>query len=73
MKSPVEAHGWNLATRTPAERLAVDADRIACRLRHTTRLMGKLERQRAVGQELDRMVPELRELVLQALRARAKS
>jgi hypothetical protein len=41
----VAAHGWNLATRSPAERAAVHADLIACRLRHYQREKGKAWRQ----------------------------
>jgi len=55
----VETHGWNLATRSPAERLAVRADLEACRLWHYRKDKGR----KWIQDELSRIPLQLRELV----------
>lgn len=55
----METHGWNLATRSPAERLAVRADLEACRLWHYRKDKGR----KWIQDELSRIPLQLRELV----------
>ncbi len=73
MKAPVEPHGFNLATRTPAERLAVDADRIACYLRKVRQGLSMADWRKLRQETFDAMPEERRLMVDAALKARAKS
>ena len=63
--------GWNLATRSPAERLAVAADRIACHIRHQCQGLKGAERQRKGRELLGQVSGEMNALVVEALKGRA--
>ena len=58
----------NLALRSPEERLAVAADKEACRLRHYRKEKGR----EWVVAELEKMTPELGALVRERLNAHLK-
>ena len=60
----------NLACLTRAERDLIEADKIACLIRHKCRGLGLAER-RKLGQEMLAAVPEaVRDAVVAALKAR---
>lgn len=63
--------GLNLATLSTAEREAINADLIACRLIHQSQGMGK-DRSNWCRKQMVDMTPERRELVIQAMKARAE-
>lgn len=59
----------NLALRSPEERLAVAADKEACRLRHYRKDKGR----EWIVAELDKMAPDLSALVRERLNAHLKT
>ena len=62
----METLGWNLASRSDAERLAMRADLEACRLWHYRKDKGRQWMQ----DQISSMAPELAELVRQRLNSR---
>lgn len=62
----METHGWNLATRSPAERLAVRADLEACRLWHYRKDKGR----KWIQEQLSQMPDDLAGLVRQRLNSK---
>ena len=61
----------NLASLPPAERKRIEADKIACLIRHKCRGLG-LEEKRKRGKELLEAVPQTaRDAVVERLKARA--
>lgn len=58
--------GFNLATRSDAERQAVHADLVACRLLHYRKANGR----QWVMDQLAELQPEFRELVRQRINCR---
>lgn len=61
----------NLATHTPAERLAVESDKAACLIRWEVRDLKGKERQKVARLLLDKHKPHMRELVAAELARRA--
>lgn len=66
-------HGCNLATLSPAERLAVSADRVACLIRHKMRLAPKKDQQGIGKAELSKLAEPMRAAVLERLKARSSA
>lgn len=64
--------GYSLATRSDAERLDVEADRVACLIRWEIRALTGEDRQRVGRQLLGKHPVEMQKLIAQALRERAK-
>ena len=71
MKCSAETAGLNLATLTADARSLIEADKIACLIRHKCRGLG-LEEKRTRGKELLAAVPQTaRDAVVERLKARA--
>ena len=71
MKCSAETAGWNLASLTADARNLIEADKIACLIRHKCKGLGLAER-RKLGQELLAAVPQAaRDAVVERLKARA--
>lgn len=70
-KSSAENAGLNLALQTADARSLIEADKIACLIRHKCKGLGLAER-RARGKELLAAVPQTaRDAVVEQLKARA--
>ena len=70
MSASAMTGSWNLALFPPAERKRIEADKIACLIRHKCKALG-LEERRKLGQEMLAAVPEaVRDAVVAALKAR---
>lgn len=70
-KSSAGTAGWNLASLTADARNLIEADKIACLIRHKCRGLG-LEEKRTRGKELLAAVPQTaRDAVVGRLKARA--
>lgn len=71
MKCSAAPAGLNLAELTADARNLIEADKIACLIRHKCKGLGLAER-RKLGQEMLAAVPEaVRDAVVAALKARA--
>lgn len=71
MKCSAETAGLNLASLTADARSMIEADKIACLIRHKCKGLGLAER-RKLGQELLAGVPQVaRDAVVERLKARA--
>ena len=71
-RSSAGTAGWNLASLTADALNLIEADKIACLIRHKCKGLG-LEEKRARGKELLAAVPEsARPAVVAALKARAR-
>lgn len=64
--------GYNLATLSPADRLTVSADRLACLIRWEIRSLTGTERQRMAVLLLGKYSAELQPLIEKAMKVRAK-
>ena len=72
-QSSAEPAGLNLASLTADARNLIEADKIACLIRHKCKGLGLAER-RKLGQELLAAVPPAaRDAVVERLKARAKN
>lgn len=70
-KSFAGTAGWNLASLTADARNLIEADKIACLIRHKCKGLGLAER-RKLGQEMLAAVPQAaRDAVVERLKARA--
>lgn len=65
--------GCNLATLSPAERMAVSADRVACLIRHKMRMAPKKDQQGIGKAEMAKVPAHLRDAVLERLKARSSA
>lgn len=63
--------GVNLATLSTAEREVINADLIACKLRRQSQAMGR-DRSSWCQAQIAKLEPGMREMVMQAMRARAE-
>lgn len=71
MSASAMTGSWNLALFPPADRMLIEADKIACLIRHKCRGLG-LKEKRARGKELLAAVPQAaRDAVVERLKARA--
>lgn len=62
----------NIANWSGEKREALAADLAACKIRHECKGLGVGERQRLARERLDKMEPEFRAQVIEAMRKRAK-
>lgn len=70
-KSSAGTAGWNLASLTADARSMIEADKIACLIRHKCRGLGLAEKRKR-GKELLETVPQTaRDAVVERLKARA--
>ena len=71
MSASAMTGSWNLALFPPADRMLIEADKIACLIRHKCRGLG-LKEKRTLGKELLAAVPQAaRDAVVERLKARA--
>ena len=71
MSASAMTGSWNLALFPPADRMLIEADKIACLIRHKCKGLGLAER-RKLGQEMLAAVPQAaRPAVVERLKARA--
>jgi len=63
---------YNMAEWPIAERKALNADLIACRIRQECKGMAQADRQKRAREVLEKLAPDMRELVVEAMRRRAQ-